>query len=301
MRSIRRFGVQLVLTAVAACTIVAGSGQAGSLPAVSGTWTMASDPGDFIGQGSTYSFSAPADGLELGSGVSEGGVGVIARPGTGDYWQASFTAPTGVRLAPGVYANAQRFSDATHPGLDVAGAGRGCNQTSGSFTVLAISFGPYGYLRSLHLTFEQHCEGAPAALRGELDLVGPEPPAPLAVQLTVDSSSGFDRSDGTIQLQGTITCGQPVQAELTGQASEQTNAGTALAYLDFFSPNCTTTPSRWKLKVASATGTPFAAGTLQVALTLRAIDDWYSRYNNYDPFIYATDTVSRAIEAKPGG
>jgi hypothetical protein len=224
---------------------------------------------------------------------------------SGDLWQGRFSAPAGQQLVPGVYTDARRFEDATHPGLDVGGAGRGCNATTGQFTVLDVSYGPYGYLESVHLTFEQHCEGLVPALYGEIDLVGPPAPPPLEVHLTVANSSGFDRADGSIQLQGTIACSQRVQAGVSGQVSETTKQGEALAYLNFFSQDvnqdCSPTPLKWKVKVDSATENPFTAGTLRTTLTLSAIDDYYSVYNGYDPFIHATDTLSPTIIAKPGG
>ena len=298
--------LMLVSVLTIAGGFVSADARAGSLPAVSGTWTMTSDPGDPIANGNSYAFSAPEDGLELGSHLGSTGVGVFARPaGTSDLWNATFYAPSGQQLLPGVYADAQRFPDATHPGLDVGGAGHGCNTTTGDFTVLDASYGPYGYLKSLHVTFEQHCEGFAAALRGEIDLVAPPPPPPLEVHLTVDGTSGFDKADSSIQLHGTITCSQTVQAGINGQVSETTKKGEASAYLHFFSQDvgqdCSPTPMRWKIKVASATDSPFTAGTLRAELTLSAIDNYYSTYNGYDPFIYATDALSPVITAKPGG
>src|SRR5438034_2523108 len=276
----------LVLTSVVvfAFGFVSADARSGSLPAVSGTWVMSSDPGESIANGNSYAFTAPEDGLELGSGLGSAGVAVFARPaGTGDLWSASFRAPSGQQLLPGVYEDARRFPDATHPGLDVGGAGHGCNTVEGQFTVLDVSYGPYGYLKSLHVSFEQHCEGFAAALRGEIDLVGPPVPPPLKVHLTVDDTSGFDKADGSVQLHGTITCSQTVQAGINGQISEMTKKGEASAYLNFFSQDvgqdCSPTPMRWKIKVTSATDNPFTAGGLHSDLTLSAIDNYYSTYN----------------------
>jgi hypothetical protein len=199
----------LVLTSVlvVALGFVSADARSGSLAAVSGTWTMSSDPGESIANGTSFAFTAPVDGIELGSGLGSTGVGVLARPaGTSDLWDATFRAPSGQQLVPGVYEGARRFPDATHPGLDVGGAGHGCNSVEGRFAVLDVSYGPYGYLNSLHVTFEQHCEGFAGALRGEINVVGPPAPPPLTVHLTVDNTSGFDKADGTIQLHGTITC-----------------------------------------------------------------------------------------------
>jgi len=211
-----------LLVLVSAIALLAGTAvsdaRSGSLLATSGTWTMTGDPNESITNGRSYAFSAPNDGLELGSGFGSNGISVFARPaGTSDLWDATFWAPTGQQLLPGVYSNARRFPDALHPGLDVGGAGHGCNQVTGDFTIIDVSYGPYGYLNSVHLTFEQHCEGFAAALRGEINLTGPPAPPELRVHVTVDATSGFDRADGSLQLHGTISCSRTVQAGFNGQ------------------------------------------------------------------------------------
>jgi hypothetical protein len=49
-----------------AVVLSAGSAQGGTVPASSGTFTMTSEPGDVIGQGKSYSFSANGR-LDLGA------------------------------------------------------------------------------------------------------------------------------------------------------------------------------------------------------------------------------------------
>jgi hypothetical protein len=80
----------------------------------------------------------------------------------GLWWDVDLTAPDGNPLVVGVYENAQRwpFQAPTHPGLDVSGDGRGCNTVSGRFQVEELT------ATSLTATFEHHCEGGSAALRG---------------------------------------------------------------------------------------------------------------------------------------
>jgi hypothetical protein len=98
---------------------------------------------------------------------------------------------------------------------------------------------------------------------------------------------------------------QTVQAGVNGQVSEMTKKGEASAYLNFFSQDvgqdCSPTPLRWKMKVTSATDNAFTAGSLRSDLTLSAMDNYYSTYNGYDPFVYATDALSPTLIAKPGG
>ena len=51
-----------------------------------------------------------------------------------------FAAPTGGQLSVGEYDNAERypFESAGHPGLDISGDGRGCNQDFGWFIIKDI-------------------------------------------------------------------------------------------------------------------------------------------------------------------
>ncbi|HYY59341.1 MAG TPA: carboxypeptidase regulatory-like domain-containing protein, partial [Pyrinomonadaceae bacterium] len=57
------------------------------------------------------------------------------------------------------------------PGLEIAGDGRGCNTLTGSFTVHEVTLdysGSSPKVLTFAASFEQHCEGGPAALIGTL-------------------------------------------------------------------------------------------------------------------------------------
>ncbi len=87
-------------------------------------------------------------------------------------------APTGQPLVAGTYVNAVRFADATHPGLDVYGDGRGCNQVAGSFTVDLATYDQSNAIVAFDATFEQHCEGGVPTLTGEIAWNAPDVPIP---------------------------------------------------------------------------------------------------------------------------
>lgn len=95
------------------------------------------------------------------SGDPSGMVSVSA----GDF-TFTFAAAPGQTLTAGTYLRAQRtyLQQDGHPGIDIYGDGRGCNQTSGRFIVKEIS----PDLSSLWLTYEQHCEGGKKATFGEI-------------------------------------------------------------------------------------------------------------------------------------
>jgi hypothetical protein len=128
-----------------------------------------SDPGDFIGQGGSRRYdSGSATITAVGSPtVVKGEIqGVDA-----SRWSVTFAAPDGTSLAVGkTYDDALRypFNDA-HPGMDISGQGRGCNDIEGTFKVTALSTTPEGSLEFVGVRFEQHCEGSVPALRGAFD------------------------------------------------------------------------------------------------------------------------------------
>jgi len=142
-----------------------------------GTIQFRSDTGDFIGAGKSWTVG-DADGLFTGS-VNRNTI-TINYHGD-DWWDLTFTAPEGQRLAPGTYLNATRapFNSPVKPGLSVSGAGRGCNKLTGKFTIRELEYSASGsQLKRFVADFEQHCEGGDPALYGTVDLTAThKPPA----------------------------------------------------------------------------------------------------------------------------
>ena len=126
---------------------------------------MSSQQGDYIGQGGQYLITLSDGAFTLSNSANVVGLSI----NNGDYWDAGFAGPTTVRLGVGDYENAQRypFQPAGTPGLDVSGAGRGCNTLTGNFQVLKAGYNS-SILQSFSANFEQHCEGAVPALFGWL-------------------------------------------------------------------------------------------------------------------------------------
>ena len=89
------------------------------------------------------------------------------------WWNLDLASPSGQPLKPGTYDNARRwpFQSSTQPGLSFSGTGRGCNTLTGSFVIREIVLGPDNTLDRLSASFEQHCEGSSAALRGDINIV----------------------------------------------------------------------------------------------------------------------------------
>ena len=86
----------------------------------------------------------------------------------GLWWDLYFdSSQLGAPLTTQVYTKAERwpFESTGHPGLDVSGDGRGCNMVTGTFQIEDLTVSG-GSLASFTATFEHHCEGGSAAVRG---------------------------------------------------------------------------------------------------------------------------------------
>ena len=134
--------------------------------------SFVSDTGDYIGQGWTLLHESPASTFTptLDTSRQHLHFQFISSDGLSTlFWTLDLAAPKGQQLAPGTYLNATRypFEAPTVPGLDFSGDGRGCNQSSGQFTITDFTYTDVSLLR-LTATFEQHCEGGGPALRGKI-------------------------------------------------------------------------------------------------------------------------------------
>jgi len=128
--------------------------------------TLRSDHGDYIGGGEAYDYDGSNSAIKL---LPDGATLEVDVDGD-QYWRGYFRLPNSLsQLTPGTYANLTRyaFSDPAVGGLDWSGEYRGCNIIAGSIIVDAVAYAQ-GVLKTLDLRFEQHCEGAPAALRGQI-------------------------------------------------------------------------------------------------------------------------------------
>src|SRR5262245_32463224 len=170
-------------------------------------FTFTSEPGDYIGAGQQRFFSIESASFQSQASQSNDQFSVTLFPFEGGFWRMTLAAPLGQSLVAGVYEGATRwpFQSPGQPGLDVSGDGRGCNQLTGRFEVMEALLGPRGYVERFHATFEQHCEGAAAALIGEVRIVNPPPPPELVLTIVLNSDGDVDRLGGAARLSGTIT------------------------------------------------------------------------------------------------
>jgi hypothetical protein len=123
-----------------------------------------SSPGDYIGQGKTYSYT----GEDLTLRRNDRGVNISVGGGGAGGWQILFGAPQGRFLEVGEYLDAQRFPfSGASPGIEFMGQGRGCNQISGQFVVWELEV-QGNTVTKLAIDFVQRCEGRMPPLYGRL-------------------------------------------------------------------------------------------------------------------------------------
>ncbi len=255
--------------ACAAFTAFALPAGAEVVPAASGSLTMTSDAGDYIGGGQSWSYALPPDSFSSQI-LYRNGVEVIVNGANGDWWYLDFGAPNGAQLTPGTYENATRwpFNDPSQPGLSIFGNGRGCNTLTGSFTVLDATYAPGGSLVSFHATFEQHCEGGSAALRGEVQISSPPPVPPVEITLKLDPKGTVRGGVGTVH--GTVTCSRDATVDVTGTMSQQTRKYGVTSGTFATRVGCSTTPTAWTAGASS--GAPFQAGAVYVETSAVGVD-----------------------------
>lgn len=196
--------------------VLRGTGSAGVT-----SLEMHSDDGDSIGQGEDFAFD-PTNATFTAYGT-DADVHLVVEHGD-DIWRLDFRPDANRLLLPGTtFEGAARygFNSPSQPGMDVSGRGSGCNSLTGTFAVDHARYSS-SRLRELSLTFEQHCEGAAAALRGRLEwrvgaYEGTPPPPPdtrspgpvteLDARSQIDSAELVWRDPTTVDWVRTIVRG----------------------------------------------------------------------------------------------
>ncbi|MGZ5039946.1 MAG: hypothetical protein ACXWBQ_04315 [Usitatibacter sp.] len=169
---------------------------------------IVSEPGDFIGAGQNKTFTR-ADGLfYTQSNTALPGAQVMLQNIFGtpyEFWLLNFAPAPGQPFGPGTYENAERypFMSPGHPGLSVAGEGRGCNTSTGRFTVYEVEYGPLNILTKFAADFEQHCGGGFPALFGAVRYNSTIPYSPPSVP-RMPASISLEASDFVVPAGGTV-------------------------------------------------------------------------------------------------
>jgi hypothetical protein len=277
----RRSLLAFILFITAAGGGLLGSSAATAAPVATGSLTMTSDSGDWVGAGLTYDYSTAAGDSFGASGRDDGGyISISVNAANGEWWILDFAAPSGQALAPGTYLGATRapFHGPDEPGLEVFGNHRGCNTLTGSFTINAVEFGPSGYVQTFDATFEQHCEGAEPALRGHVVIANPPPPAALDLGITVATNGTASTLNGNATVGGTVTCTEPVQVSVGGTVTQVVKRTLVRGT---FGLTVACTPGAavpWQATAVPSGTTPFQKGDAEVVANASAQDPFYGTF-----------------------
>ena len=185
----------------------------GATPATGNYVYLESQPGDFVGLGSSDLYTQANAILSVNVANAHLSVGV-----NGDQkWNGDFQAMNALsRLEVGYYGDLQRypFHNPVKGGLDWSGEGRGCNTLTGWFVVDGVTYsGPT--LTAIDLRFEQHCEGVGPALHGKIHWVSNDstsPPGPA-----VPPSGLWQPAPGTTPASGVYVYLESQPGDFIGQ------------------------------------------------------------------------------------
>jgi len=268
---------KLLLLAGLIPLVVAALPMASAAAATTTTFlNMSGEPGDFIlgGQQRAFTpdnavFSETYDGSLLQ-------VNVNTPAPAFEFWTVVLAAPPGSPLVPGTYSDAVSafIRGPGQNGIDIFGDGRGCDFTSGSFTVNEAIYGPHNYVQTFDATFTQFCDNASGPLTGEVSIANPPPPPDLSLPATVAADGTVDRFSGRAAVNGTVGCNEPVTLFLSVTVVEVVSK-TAQAVATFGqSLACTpdASPIAWSATVTSGNTVPFGHGRAAVSLDASATD-----------------------------
>ncbi|WP_405586166.1 hypothetical protein [Streptomyces sp. NBC_01190] len=259
--------------------LLTGTAQAATV--ASGSLSFSGDPGDYISGGGSYAYATIArDGFDASASTDDRVVSVSVSGANGDWWYLDLAAPAGEVLAPGTYTGATRypFNEGAEPGLSLDGNGRGCNTLTGEFTIDDVVFGPEGYLKTLDATYEQHCEGGTSALRGEVHIANPEPPAALDLGLAVAVDGTASALDGNATVHGTVSCNKPVQVTAAGDITQVKQRQLIRGSYTTSVACVPGAPVAWTATALPTGSVPFQKGKVEVKAQATALDPDYGQY-----------------------
>lgn len=205
-----------------AALLVAVAAAPAALATTTG-FKFVSTPGDYVGQGKTMEFDAPA--ATVVGHTTVWGTEVTVGQGS-EVWFIDF-APTIISaLGPGSYPAAGPYPTQSpmRPGLSVSGESRGCGPLLGWFRIKEYVVNPLGTVKRLSIDFMQRCNATDPPMYGALRLnsnlplvvptlasvAGPDFDA-LSGQVTaLDGSQSFTRHRGALSYRWTQVSGPAV-------------------------------------------------------------------------------------------
>lgn len=139
---------------------------------------------DFIGQGDTVHLEDNEASFAINGLSTPSSLVVRVSSLDGRDWLLEFDAPLGQTLHLGSYPNAARPQPLGLPAIDISGNGRGCNATSGDFTIVDLATDGAGIPTSAAVAFDQSCEAGFGLMVGRIRVGSSAPIASLSLPHT---------------------------------------------------------------------------------------------------------------------
>jgi len=268
-----------VLPAAAVVAALAILGAASASAQTTGSLTLNSPPGDWVGGGELSQY----DGTNASYSVSSDGsmITINVYPTSGGWWTVNLAAPPGHTMAVGSYEGAVRaaFRPAGTPGIDVYGMGRGCNTQAGRFDVSEVSFGPNNYVQSFSATFEQSCEGFMPTLLGDVHVENPPPPPALTLSLSV-SEATLSKVTGAATIGGAATCNKAANVNVSITLTQRISRTEVVRGSSFQSVVCEAPGAALQVVVRADSGSFVKGRPVEIAANLSAFDAAYGNFVN---------------------
>jgi hypothetical protein len=156
-------GIAMLSPNTSGMTLTKGRPSPTPVP-VANHFSFTSDPGDWVGAGLSESYTAPTASLLLNQ-YGYGGFNLYITQDT-HTWNVLITPPSGKSLQVGKVTSTTRISLTGGPTLDVGGDGRGCNTSTGDYTISAVKHDASGNITGVQGTFDQYCDGSTAGMHG---------------------------------------------------------------------------------------------------------------------------------------
>lgn len=291
-----RSGAVLAAAALAVAGGIAGAGPAGADP-LAATFSVTGDAGDTMTGGNSYAYDAGTGATFAERVTSTATAGnslyVSVKGANGEQWVLYLQAPSGQPLGPGEYDGATKYqvgSSPSQPTLYLSSSTKSCTTVAGSFTISDLVFAPNGGVQQLDASFEQHCNGAAAASRGEVHLTNP---APLALSTTLAAQGTFSKLDGNSTVAATLTCTSPAQLSVSGTVTQVAHRTIIRGSIPAATVACTPdAPVAWSGTAVPTGTTPFQRGDVEVTVTVASNDPAYGEN--------VTATQTAAVTLKRG-
>ena len=150
----------------------------------------------------------------------------------------------------------------------MSGDGRGCNTVMGRFDVDELTRWADGSVKTIQATFEQHCEGASAAMFGRIRFEGP-PPLQLGVALREEGFIARKTIGATIR--GTVSCSRGAFVDVSGTVTQVQAKGQVVRGTFATQVACTAPSTDWSATAWPETG-GFAAGSATATVDVSACE-----------------------------